>query len=42
MSNYKTISIDLAKRKFHLAVLDEERKVVIKKAIMRKDFFDKV
>lgn len=42
MSDYKVIGIDLAKKKFHFAAINEENKVVLKKAISRKDFFEQV
>lgn len=38
MSDYNIVGIDLAKRKYHLAALDFDKKVVIKKAISRHDF----
>lgn len=40
MNDYRVIGIDLAKTKFHLAALDEKNKVVMKKAIKRKDFIE--
>lgn len=42
MSDYKVIGIDLAKRKFHFAAINSENKVVLKKAMNRKDFFENV
>lgn len=39
MSQYKVIGLDLAKRKFHLAALDFEGNVVLKKSLSREDFF---
>jgi len=39
MSNYKVIGIDLAKRKFHYAVINLSNEVIIKKAIGRNDFY---
>lgn len=40
MSDYKVIGIDLAKRKFHIAAIDFDGKVKLKKAINREDFFE--
>jgi transposase len=40
MNNYNVIGIDLAKTKFHIAAFDINRKVVMKRAISRKDFTD--
>jgi transposase len=40
--HYKVIGIDLAKTKFHLAAMDVNQKILLKKAISRKDFFAKV
>ena len=42
MSNYKVIGVDLAKKKIHFVAMDEENKVVLKKAMNRKDFFENV
>jgi transposase len=42
MKNYKVIGIDLAKTKFHLAALDTDQKIVLKKAISRTDFFNQL
>lgn len=41
MSDYKVIGIDLAKKKFYLAYLNEENKVVKKQSLSREEFFDK-
>lgn len=38
MKDYKIIGIDLAKKKLHIVALDNEHKVVLKKAISYKDF----
>lgn len=40
MSNYKVIGIDLAKKNFAIAAINESNKVLFKKSITRKDFFD--
>ena len=40
MSDYKVIGVDLAKKKFHFAAINEKNEVVLKKAMNRKDFFD--
>lgn len=40
MSNYKVIGIDLAKTKFHIAAINNQQEVVLKKAISRNDFFE--
>mgnify|MGYP002375096210 CR=1 FL=1 len=40
MQEYKVIGIDLAKTKFHIAALDKENKVVLKKMIRRKEFIE--
>lgn len=40
MSNYKVIGIDLAKRKLHFAAINLDNKVVLKKAMDRKSFFE--
>ncbi|BFD45705.1 MAG: IS110 family transposase [Rickettsia endosymbiont of Sergentomyia squamirostris] len=40
MSDYKVIGIDLAKRKLHFAAINLENKVVLKKAMDRKSFFE--
>lgn len=42
MKHYKIIGIDLAKTKFHLAAIDVNQKVILKKAISRKNFFEQV
>lgn len=42
MSDYKIIGVDLAKRKFHFAAINNEHKVVLKKAMNRKNFFENV
>lgn len=42
MKEYTVIGIDLAKTKFHIAALDEENKVAMKKAISRDSFLDKM
>lgn len=42
MNQYTIIGIDLAKTKFHLAALDEQNKVALKKSISRQDFIDKL
>ena len=42
MKQYTIIGIDLAKTKFHFAVMNEQRKIISKKSILRKDFFDQV
>jgi transposase len=42
MNKYKVIGLDLAKKKFHFVAVDFENKVVLKKMMSRKDFFDKV
>lgn len=42
MKNYTTIGIDLAKTKLHIAALNDQNKVVLKKAISRKDFIEKL
>jgi transposase len=41
MNHYNIIGIDLAKRKFHIAAINHNREVVLKKAITREDFFNK-
>lgn len=40
MRQYTVVGIDLAKTKFHIAALDAENKVTMKKAISRQDFID--
>lgn len=40
MTEYKIIGIDLAKRKFHIAALDQEGNVVFKKALSREVFLE--
>lgn len=42
MNEYTIIGIDLAKTKFHVAALDKENKVVMKRSINRKDFIEKL
>jgi len=42
MTNYTIIGIDLAKTKFHFAAMNNEHKIVLKKAITRKDFFEQI
>ncbi len=42
MNNYKVIGIDLAKTKFHLAAIDHNQEVVLKKAIKRTEFFEQL
>ena len=42
MENYTIIGIDLAKRKFHIAALNQENKVVMKKAMSRDDFISRL
>jgi transposase len=42
MKDYTVIGIDLAKTKFHLAALDQENKVVLKKSISRLEFLTKL
>jgi len=42
MKNYTIIGIDLAKTKFHIAALNEQNKVVLKQAISRNDFIEKL
>ena len=42
MNNYKVIGIDLAKTKFHLAAINDNQVVVLKKAIKRKEFFEQL
>lgn len=41
MTKYNIIGIDLAKRKFYIVAIDENRKAVLKKSITREDFFSK-
>jgi len=40
MIKYKTIGIDLAKRKFHIAAIDQDGKLVFKKAVHRDVFLE--
>ena len=40
MTEYKIISIDLAKTKFHIAALDFEGKLILKKAVLREELLD--
>jgi transposase len=40
MSDYKVIGLDLAKRKFHLAAINFDGKVILKKALSRNEFFN--
>lgn len=42
MRNYKVVGIDLAKKKYHIAALDEGGHVSFKKKMLRKDFFEQV
>lgn len=42
MKEYTVIGIDLAKTKFHIAALNNEHKVAMKKAISRDDFISKL
>lgn len=42
MNNYRVIGIDLAKKKFHYAAINDQNKVVAKAAIHRDDFFSKL
>ena len=42
MNKYNIIGIDLAKTKFHIAALDINNKVVMKKSITREDFTNKL
>ncbi|HJK87114.1 MAG TPA: IS110 family transposase [Candidatus Megaira endosymbiont of Nemacystus decipiens] len=42
MEDYTIIGIDLAKTKFHIAALNQENKVVMKKAIRRDDFISRL
>lgn len=40
MSDYKVIGVDLAKKNFAIAAINESNKVLFKKSISRKDFFN--
>lgn len=40
MKDYKIIGVDLAKKNFHIAGINFEGKVMLKKAISREDFFE--
>lgn len=42
MIHYKIIGIDLAKTKLHIVALDSDHRVVMKKAITRKNFIEEV
>ena len=42
MSNYKVIGVDLAKKKFHFVAMNEKNKIVLKKAMSRKVFFENI
>lgn len=39
MNDYKIIGLDLAKKKLHIAALDQDNSIVLKKAFLRDDFF---
>jgi transposase len=40
MNNYKIIGVDLAKRKFHIAAINFEGEVKLKKGLSREEFFN--
>jgi len=42
MSKYKAIGIDLAKKIFHIAAINHNNKVILKRAINRQDFFEQL
>ena len=41
MENYNIIGIDLAKHKFYIAAINNERKLILSQSITREDFFSK-